>query len=156
MDITGFLNGRFLKHPDLPAPSQVWTVRQVAQQIIQGETKICVRFDQHEKWLPLNMTNLNAIAIPYGVQSENWIGRPLEVYRDKTSFKDVPQDCVRVRVPQLPTQASQTPVAYQPPQGPSQFVGAYGQPGVTPAGQPPQQSAQPGRAPSAPVVPWAQ
>lgn len=178
MDISGFLSGRFLGHADLPAPTQVWTIRQVAQQVIRSEPKICVLFDQHQKWFPLNKTNLRAVANGYGLLSEGWVGRPLEVYRDKTVFENSLQDCVRVRVPQLTMQASQTPVAYQ--HGPSQLAGALLQPVVTP-GQPPQQSPQstlpaaakapavavlatgpvppPPQLPSAPTVPsvpWAQ
>jgi len=183
MDVSGFLGGRFLNHGDLPAQSQIWTICQVVQQTIRSETKICVLFDQHQKRLPLNKTNLNVIANGYGVLSEGWIGRPLEIYRDKTLFDNSLQDCVRVRVPQPMMQTPQPATAYQTAQVPRQVGGVNIKPGTTsalpsqlapqpvlpttalppagvvlPVGLAPAspQSPQPRSVPNVPNVPWAQ
>ena len=78
MDITSFLGGQFLAHVDLPAPFQVWTIKDAKAQIVGTDNKVCVFFNEHHKPLGLNKTNLKAIAQGYTVDSTQWIGRPLE------------------------------------------------------------------------------
>jgi len=130
MDVSSFLGGNFLTQLDLPAASQVWTIREVAQQQVGDDTKICIRFDQHTKPLGCNKTNLRTIAEAYGTDAAAWIGRPLELYRDQTQFQGQIVPCIRARIPQ---QAAAAPAPAAVPQ-----------PVVQPVAAPaPQQFAQP-------------
>lgn len=128
MDVSNFMGGNWLTHMDLPQPNQVWHIRGVSQQMVGTDQKICVAFNEHQKQLGLNKTNLRAIASAYGTDSNAWIGKSLEVFRDRTLFQGQQRDCVRVRpvmqqqpapVPYAPQQPAL--VAYQPaPQQPVQ------------------------------------
>ena len=90
-------------------PETDGSVRQRAAVVLQG-------------WpakLLLNKTNFETIAASYGRQSAGWIGKPLEVYPDTTSFSGRTVPCVRVRVPRPAAPAtafpSSAPVAPAPP-----------------------------------------
>lgn len=67
--------------------------------------------------LLLNKTNYETIARGYGRQSAAWVGRPLEVFADVTSFNGRSVACVRVHVPPSPATASATAT---PGKGPSE------------------------------------
>ena len=129
MNVSEFLSGNFLTHLDLPAPTQIWTVRDVQQQLVGTDQKICVHFNEHQKPLGLNKTNLRTIADAHGLQSEAWIGKQSEVFKDRTTYQGRPTDCVRLRVPadtqpaanSAPAAATQQPpvAAPQPAESPA-------------------------------------
>ena len=99
MDVGSFLSGSFLTHLDLPAPTQIWTIRDVKQQMVGTDTKICVYFNEHQKALGLNKTNLRMIVDGYTCYSETWLGRPIELRKDRCDYQGRDVDCVRVTVP---------------------------------------------------------
>lgn len=133
MDVTAFLAGNFLTHVDLPAPSQVWTIRDVKQQLVGTDQKICIHFAEHQKPLGLNKTNLRTIADGYTIRSEGWIGKQLELFKDRTQFQGRVVDCIRVRIPSGPQQPA--PPAQQQAQQP-QPVAPPQQPAAAPAPAP--------------------
>ena len=102
MDVSSFMGGNYLTHLDLVAPSQVWTIRDVKQELVGSDQKIVVYFNEHEKGLGLNKINLRTIAQAYTVQSGSWLGKRLEVYKDQTQFQGRVVPCVRVRIPSTP------------------------------------------------------
>ena len=63
MDVSSFMGGRFLTHLDLPAQTQVWTIKDVKQRLVGADQKVCIWFHQHAKPLGLNKTNLKAAPI---------------------------------------------------------------------------------------------
>jgi len=121
MDVSSFMGGNFLTHLDLPDPAQVWTVRDVTQELIEDDRKVVAYFAEHQKGLGLNKVNLRTIAQLYTTDSAAWIGRQLEVFKDRTHFQGRVVDCIRVRTPTPaapPTPSTpppQAPVAYQKP-----------------------------------------
>ena len=123
MDISGFLGGQYLTHVDLPAPSQVWTIKDAKAQMVGDDSKICVYFKEHHKPLGLNKTNLNAVAEAYGVVTDHWTGQRLELIKSTTDFQGRTVPCVRVRTP---PQANNVPVAAPPvqPIAPMPLTGA--------------------------------
>ena len=88
-----------------------WTIREVKEEMVGTDAKVVVYFAEHQKGLGLNKINLRAIAQDYGVNTNFWIGKPVELFRDKTQFQGQVVDFVRVRIP--PPAA---PPAEQPPQ----------------------------------------
>jgi hypothetical protein len=115
------MGGNFLTHLDLPAPSQIWTIRDVSKQLVGGvDTKVCVLFSEHAKPLGLNKINLRTIAQAFGVDSNSWLGRQLEVHKDMTQFQGKTMPCVRVRIPMQPPEPMQ--YAPQPVAAPSQYA----------------------------------
>ncbi len=100
MDVGSFLRGRFLTHLDLPQPRQVWTIQQANQQLVGSDQKICISFAEFPaKALGLNKTNLRRIVDGYTCHSETWIGRPIELRKDRCDYQGREVDCVRGTVP---------------------------------------------------------
>ena len=152
MDVSAFMGGNFLTQLDLPAPSQVWTIRDVTQDQVGTDTKICLKFDEHVKPLGCNKINLRTIAQKYGTNGNDWVGRPLEVYRDVTQFQGRRVDCIRVRIPQQAAapvmvppaaQSGPVPVAQQNPAANPQLAA---QPVASPMQAPVAVASQPGPA----------
>lgn len=114
MNIATAYPSKYLKAGDLQGHTvKVMIDRVVLEEIGQGddtEHKPCLYFEGKEKGIVLNVTNGNAIAEHYGDETDDWGGRPLEVYPDKTQFKGKSVDCIRVRVPNSqPEQAADIP-----------------------------------------------
>lgn len=139
MDVSRFMGGNWLRHTDLPAPTQVWTIRTVGQQMLGNDSKIVVNFNEHAKGLGLNKTNLRAIADAFGVNSDVWVGKSLEVYKDVTQFQGQTTPCIRVRVPaQQPGAPARAPQQQSPVAAPvqQQSVAAPQQPVSQPPSTP--------------------
>ncbi|MCE9552869.1 MAG: hypothetical protein K8T91_05775 [Planctomycetes bacterium] len=101
MDVSGFLGGSVLTQLDLLQPCQVWTIGQVKQQLVGTDPKIAVTFVEFSsKPLALNKINLRRLAQLYGTHADNWVGKPLVVYRSMTSYQGQSMPCVRVCGPQ--------------------------------------------------------
>ncbi len=118
MDVSSFMGGSYLTHLDLPQPSQVWTVRDVKQELVGTDTKIVVYFAEHQKGLGLNKVNLRVIAGAYTVQSATWVGRQLDLFKDQTQFQGKIVPCVRCRIPAAPPQPIAAPPAFPQPVAP--------------------------------------
>lgn len=66
--------------------------------------KPVVYFQETDKGLALNATNGKTIAALYGVMVEDWQGKPITLYKSRTTMGSEEVDCVRVR-PQAPKPA---------------------------------------------------
>ena len=164
MDVTSFLAGQYLKHTDLPTPMMTVTIQTIEIRQLDSEDKICLFFTEFPKQsLACNATNLKRVAQLCGVDSNQWAGKQLLLYRSRTDFggKDVlclrvgppnapPQDILidaggNVVAPMLPAAATvaQQPVPAAPPQQqPQQVVQQPAQQSVW-AGLPAQQQQNP-------------
>jgi hypothetical protein len=64
---------------------------------LDGKTKGVLFVAGCAKGLVLNTTNTNVLVEAYGDEMENWIGKPIEVFKDRCQFKSKMVDCCRVR-----------------------------------------------------------
>jgi len=118
MDVSQFLGGSYLKAADIPQPTNV-TIREARQeQVGQGQdrqTKLVVYFNELQKGMVANKTNLGVIASLYGAHTEQWQGRPLQLYVEPVQFQGrlVPGIRVRAAAQQAPPTAA--PVPAPPP-----------------------------------------
>jgi hypothetical protein len=89
-------------------PINLTIERVVMEQVGQGadaDDRPCVYFtdspfkfkDGTKGWV-LNVTNSKMIGAYYGDDTDNWIGKPVQIYPDKTSFGGNIVDCLRVRI----------------------------------------------------------
>jgi hypothetical protein len=96
--------GKYLKAGDLPEDTPV-TVRmdRVEMEDVSGkgkkEMKPVLFFIGKEKGVVLNKTNTNTISAAYGDDSENWHGKPIQIFRTETEYAGERVDCIRMRVP---------------------------------------------------------
>jgi hypothetical protein len=100
---------QFLRAADLDGKPVNLTIEKVVmEEVGQGadaDTKPCVYFTDSpykykngtKGWI-LNVTNSKMIAAYYGDDTDNWIGKPVQVYPDKVQFGANIVDAIRVRI----------------------------------------------------------
>jgi hypothetical protein len=64
---------------------------------LDGKTKGVIFVAGCSKGLVLNVTNTDALANAFGDEMESWVGKTVEIFKDRCQFKGKPVDCCRVR-----------------------------------------------------------
>lgn len=107
----------WLRHCDLEGGPKTVTIVKVEQgELRNGKSKSrkpAVYFKEFQKPLGLNKTNGKAIAALYTNQTEQWVGRQVELYQARTTFGSDEVDCIRVRP--APTNGKATPPPWMKP-----------------------------------------
>lgn len=77
----------------------VVTIKGVDRKEVGAEkvTKGVVYFQEVSRGLVLNKTNSRTIAALYGLDTDNWIGKSITIYRSETSMQGKTVPCIRVR-----------------------------------------------------------
>jgi len=128
-DVSDLLGGQYLHNENLPQENNghvVWRVTEFRKDTFQGRRRGLLCFDGTDKALVLNQTNLKTLVEAWGTESDLWIGRPLELYRDWTTMQGRTVACIRLRIPQNQVQPQTTMPPY-PPQTQQPAVQPYPQ-----------------------------
>jgi hypothetical protein len=102
MDVTKYLGSLFLKVED---------VRNAHREVLITDCslgqydKLDLTFDGGDR-LSLNTTNVRTLARAYGRDSDEWVGKTIELYIGKTEYRGEEQDSILVR-PVSPATASE-------------------------------------------------
>ncbi len=103
MRTTNLFPSRYVKAGDLDAGPQTMAIRElVVEEIGQGkdrQDKPVLYFHNRDKGLVLNVTNTRTIEDAYGTETDDWLGKSIELFSAKVDFKGDRVDAVRVRVP---------------------------------------------------------
>ena len=103
MKTTNLFQSKWIKAEDLDSGPQTLAIRElVVEEIGQGkqrEPKGVLYFQNRNKGLVLNVTNCRTIEDAYGTESDNWVGKPVELFSTETDFQGKRVPCVRVRIP---------------------------------------------------------
>jgi hypothetical protein len=92
--------GRYFKAETLAGKARVLTIGAVERdKLSDGSVKPVVKFEDEPMKLILNLTNANTLATIYGKHTDNWTGKPIELYPTRTQFGSNMVDAVRVRAP---------------------------------------------------------
>jgi hypothetical protein len=92
--------GRYFKAETLAGKARVLTIGAVERdKLSDGSVKPVLKFEDQPMKLILNRTNANVLAMLYGNNTDNWIGKPIELYPTRTPFGSNMVDAVRVRAP---------------------------------------------------------
>lgn len=107
MKIAELFPSNFLKADDIPSP-RGFTIKAVGVEEVGPEkTRKPVLFLNEEKrGLVLNKTNSSIIAHVFGQETDLWIGKPVELYKEAVQFQGRVVDAIRVRM--APPQAVET------------------------------------------------
>ena len=89
----------YLKCSDLNGREITATISEVKMEDVGDDHKPVVYFRGAQKGLVLNKTNGYSIGDIYGDDTDNWIGRKITLFPDKTSYQGKRVDCVRVKGP---------------------------------------------------------
>ena len=85
-----------------PGKDLVLTIRQVKREVITGtggkqeECTVC-HWQENQKPMILNVTNMKTIAKMYGPYIENWAGKRVQIYASTTKFGGDTVECLRIR-----------------------------------------------------------
>jgi len=100
---------KYLKAADLQGHAVAVVIDRVELgEVGQGddkEQKWIMYFEGKEKGLVLNKTNTNITAAAYGNDTDDWAGKPLELYPTTTTFAGKVVDALRVRTEAPPPAA---------------------------------------------------
>ena len=100
---------RSFKAADIPAEGLPLKIAKVEQEKVgpDQELKWVLYFKGHDKQLILIATNWDLIAAALREEdSDNWIGKTIELYPTQTQFGKKMVDCIRVRRYRLAAQAA--------------------------------------------------
>ena len=101
MNIGKAFPSKYLKASDLDGRAVNVVIARLSMEAAQGakEPVPILYFVGKEKGLWLNKTNATTIANAYGVETEAWANRPIQVYPTTTQFEGQVKDCIRLRLP---------------------------------------------------------
>jgi hypothetical protein len=95
---------KFLKASDLQGQVRRVTIQQVSvEEIAQGEHKPVIHFIDAPKPLVLNKTNGQLLGSLFGMETDAWGGKKIEIYSEKVAFQGRIVDAIRVRQLAPPT-----------------------------------------------------
>jgi hypothetical protein len=98
-------SGNYLKGTDIAGKSFTATITGVEDIEFDKGLKPVLSFSGRDKRLVLNSGNFDTLAEAYGGFTEKWIGKPVTVKGDRTTFQNKRVDCVRVSIPQAAPKA---------------------------------------------------
>lgn len=97
MDMRDYVGPSYIKYPDVvDAPRQERIVA-----IQEGSFGLELVFGSGDL-LSLNKTNARTLARAYGWESDNWIGKTVELYAGETTFEKQTQQSVLIKPISLP------------------------------------------------------
>jgi len=95
---------KYLKSADLKGKPVVLTITAAPAETLKSpdgkeQTKTVLYFNGAKKSLPLNITNWDSVAEICGDDTDDWPGKKVELYPDKTPMRGEVVDCIRIRAP---------------------------------------------------------
>ncbi len=103
MNIDTAYPSKYIKESDLQGQPRLLTIARVSMETVDQsghDTKPVVFFQGAQKGMVLNITNKNVIVLLYGTETDNWIGKQIELYPSQTDFRGEIVACIRCRAPQ--------------------------------------------------------
>jgi hypothetical protein len=96
---------KYVRASDLPQP-RVVTISNAAMEPMKNDgkdvDKLVLTFRERIKPLVVNLTIFEAIEQLYGGETNDWVGKKIELHADRCRFGSKMVDCVRCREPQQP------------------------------------------------------
>jgi len=106
-DINSVYQSEFLSAGNLKGRSQHAVIEAATVEVLgQGEKatqKVILKLRKCKPRLPLNKTNALRLTSQWGPQTDNWIGKTIELRPEKVMFAGSMVDAIRVYVPAPPT-----------------------------------------------------
>ena len=118
MNVNDLYPSAYLKAADFPVPRVLTIAGITLEEIGEEKTrKPCIAFLQEQRKFVLNKQNAMMVAQLLGEETDHWVGKNVELYKDHVSFGGRMVEAIRVRPAPL---AGQSPhQRTQPPQQPT-------------------------------------
>jgi hypothetical protein len=99
LSIDDVYQGKTLKASDLKNRSVKLIIADVELKNFDDGAKIILSFHKTDKQFVCNKTNANRIAEWHGKHPDNWKGKEITLYPDRTEYQGKLVDCIRVQLP---------------------------------------------------------
>jgi hypothetical protein len=110
MQASQFTAGEHLRALDLNGQAVQAQISAVTVKDFDEGQKLVLGFVGRDQTLVLNKTNTNVVIDLYGGETDDWIGRVVEVYPTRVDFGGKQVDALRLRPPVAPAAPLETPV----------------------------------------------
>ena len=107
-----FTAGEHLRALDLNGQTVQVQISAVTVKDFDEGQKLVLGFVGRDQTLVLNKTNTNAVIDLYGGETDDWIGRDVEVYPTRVDFSGKQVDALRLRPPVAPAAPMETSVVH--------------------------------------------
>ena len=107
MEISSVFGGDTLKAADLQGTEPVVVIATVEMKKFDNGNKLVLSFQGKKKTLVVNKTNAGRIAYAHGTNTDNWVGKEIQLYTDFVDFQGKLTEAIRVRP--APKRAFTTP-----------------------------------------------
>jgi hypothetical protein len=97
MNIDDIYQGDSLKAADLKGQAHVVVIATVTRKDFDDGPKIVLTFQHRKKSFICNKTNANRIAFAHGKDTDEWVGREIELYPDLVDFQGKTVEAIRIR-----------------------------------------------------------
>ncbi len=104
MNIDAAFPSKYLKAHDLLGKTVRLKIAGITVEKLGEDLRPIISFSGTDKTLVVNKTNANRISASYGRETDDWIGKDIEVYPDQVEFQGRMVEAIRVRVPAKPPQ----------------------------------------------------
>jgi hypothetical protein len=97
MELSSVFGGDSLKAADLQGTEPIVTIAKVEMKNFDKGNKLVITFVGKKKVLVANKTNCNRIAFAHTTNTDNWIGKKIQLYTDLVDFQGSTVEAIRVR-----------------------------------------------------------
>ena len=116
MDMNRAFPSKTLTAPDLQGRTVNVVIAAIEQVSYQsGDTGFIIKFQGKEKGMSLNKTKNAILMAAFGADSNNWVGKTVQLSPGKTTYMGNAVDCINVAIPQADGTASFDPTEPQNP-----------------------------------------
>ncbi len=104
MDIIAAFPSKYIKAADLGGKTVRLKIIKVEVEKLGDDLRPVIGFHGTAKSLVLNKTNANVITAVYGRETDNWIGKDIDLYEAQVEYQGKLGPAIRVREPARPPQ----------------------------------------------------
>ncbi len=97
MKVSEVFSGDYLKAADLDGHEPVVIIAGVEEKEFDNGNKLVISFQGKKKSLVANKTNSSRIAYLHGDETDDWIGREIQLYTEMVDFQGKPMPAIRIR-----------------------------------------------------------
>ena len=98
MKVNKFITQKYLSaKADKGIDGVITIIDSVFEENINGQDKLVMRLKGQEKPMVLNQTNLNALMMAYGEDTDLWVSRKVQLIIVTVMFNGVPTEGIQVK-----------------------------------------------------------
>lgn len=113
MNIEEAFPSKYLKAADLQGRSVVVKMATIRMEKVGDDQRPVLYFVGKEKGVVLNKSNKNSIVDMYGAETDEWTGKPIELFTAYVDYQGKQTEAIRIRKPSSVIAGPSKPVVEQ-------------------------------------------